>query len=315
MANEDVHLSDKEMLSAADGELSARRAAQVHAHLASCWSCRGRMTELEGTIAAFARTYRQILDPQLPSISGARALLGVRLAELASKNETNSWRRSLNFIAITRRSALIGTALLLAAVASSFLVHRSTMHGPSLVAAAFESDVLPDRALTPGATRRVTAISDLCSMAHEEVVEEVPTSVRQEVFQRYGIMNPRAGDYEIDYLIAPGLGGVEALSNLWPEPYISRTWNAHVKDDLEERLHEMVCDGQLDLSVAQRDIATDWIAAYKKYFHTDRPLVLHSRVGSLSLLGFARALWPYSDKHHSIHRVSSRDRDFASALI
>jgi hypothetical protein len=50
------------------------------------------------------------------------------------------------------------------------------------------------------------------------------------------------------------------------------TWNAHVKDTLEEHLHEMVCAGKLDLSTAQRDIAMDWIAAYKKYFQTDRPL-------------------------------------------
>jgi hypothetical protein len=42
-----------------------------------------------------------------------------------------------------------------------------------------------------------------------------------------------------------------------------------VKDDLEERLDEMVSTGQLDLTTAQRDIATDWIAAYKKYFRTD----------------------------------------------
>jgi len=25
-------------------------------------------------------------------------------------------------------------------------------------------------------------------------------------------------------------------------------------------------------TTAQREISTDWIAAYKKYFHTDRPL-------------------------------------------
>jgi hypothetical protein len=49
-----------------------------------------------------------------------------------------------------------------------------------------------------------------------------------------------------------------------------------VKDDLEEHLHEMVCSGKLDLSTAQCDIATDWIAAHKKYFHTDRPLSLRS---------------------------------------
>jgi len=40
---------------------------------------------------------------------------------------------------------------------------------------------------------------------------EVSTSLRQEVFQKYGIVNAQASDYEIDYLIAPGLGGVEDI--------------------------------------------------------------------------------------------------------
>jgi hypothetical protein len=143
----------------------------------------------------------------------------------------------------------------------------------------------PNPTLTPGATRRVT-ISDVCSMAHEEVVGEVSASLRQEVFQEYGIANARPDEYEVDYLIAPGLGGVEEIHNLWPEPYRSRTWNAHVKDALEERLHEMVCAGQLDLSTAQREIATDWIAAYKKYFQTDRPLALQMRLESVNVPGF-----------------------------
>ena len=93
-------------------------------------------------------------------------------------------------------------------------------------------------------------------------------------------------DYEVDYLIAPGLGGAEDIHNLWPEPYTSRAWNAHIKDTLEERLHQLVCDGELDLPTAQRDIATDWIVAYKKYFHTDRPLALRSRLESVNPLGF-----------------------------
>jgi hypothetical protein len=48
--------------------------------------------------------------------------------------------------------------------------------------------------------------------------------------------------------------------------------NARVKHELEDRLHEMVCNGELDLSTAERVISTEWIVAYKKYFHTDRPL-------------------------------------------
>jgi len=34
----------------------------------------------------------------------------------------------------------------------------------------------------------------------------------------------------------------------------------------------MVCDGRLDLEEAQRQIAGNWIDAYKKYFHTNQPL-------------------------------------------
>jgi hypothetical protein len=45
-----------------------------------------------------------------------------------------------------------------------------------------------------------------------------------------------------------------------------------VKDELEDRLHTMVCSGALDLASAQQDIARDWIGAYKKYFDTDRPV-------------------------------------------
>jgi hypothetical protein len=42
----------------------------------------------------------------------------------------------------------------------------------------------------------------------------------------------------------------------------------------------MVCTGQVDLTTAQREIASDWIAAYKKYFHTDRPLPVRSSLDS-----------------------------------
>jgi hypothetical protein len=121
-------------------------------------------------------------------------------------------------------------------------------------------------------------------VAHEEVVGQVSTPLRQEVFREYGILNVRGGDYEVDYLIAPGLGGVEAIRNFWPESSRSRTWNAYAKDALEEHLHQLVCPGDLDLSTAQRDIATDWLAAYSKYFYTDQPLALHLRLESVNAL-------------------------------
>lgn len=279
MLNQDLHLSDQELLLAADGELPARRAAQVRAHLAACWNCRARMAEIEGTITGFARTHRQTLDPQLPPIAGPRALLRAQLAELASQREARSWRRLFRFAPALRAAALLCAGVVMAAVVGGLLLQQSTPGTKNTIAAPLERSAEPDRGLTPGATRRVS-VSAVCSMPHEEVIGEVSTSLRQAVFHEYGIANPHAGDYEIDYLIAPGLGGAEDIHNLWPEPYASRTWNARVKDVLEEHLHQMVCDGKLDLVTAQRDIATDWIAAYKNYFHTDRPLSPPSRLAT-----------------------------------
>ena len=76
----------------------------------------------------------------------------------------------------------------------------------------------------------------------------------------------------MDYLITPALGGSQDIRNLWPHSYSATEWNARVKDVLEDRLHEMVCEGQLDPVTAQREIASNWIVAYKKYLHTDQPI-------------------------------------------
>ena len=44
-----------------------------------------------------------------------------------------------------------------------------------------------------------------------------------------------------------------------------------MKDALERKLHKLVCTGQLDLKTAQRETASDWIEAYKKYVRTSPP--------------------------------------------
>ena len=273
------------MLLAADGELSTHRITHVRDHLAECWGCRARMAEIEETIADFTRAYHQTYDPQLSPITGARAHLRAQLAELASKPPARSRYWLFQFVSPLRAAAYISVAFVVAAVPGTLLIEHSKLSGTQSSVIAAERGAEPDPRLTPGATRRVT-LNDVCSMAHEEVVGQVSMPLRQEVFREYGILNVRGGDYEVDYLIAPGLGGVEDIRNLWPEPSTSRTWNAYIKDALEEHLHQLVCAGDLDLPTAQRDIATDWIAAYKKYFHTDRPLALESRLESVNVLGF-----------------------------
>jgi hypothetical protein len=262
MVKEPFHLSDEEILLVADGEASRRRARQAYAHLTTCGTCRTRVAELQGTIADFVSLHRDALDAQLPAAAGPRALLKARLSEAAAHSSIGTSPRWLLF-SPRRAAACLCAAGLIAGLGAKLIVRQSHLHGAGQDLS-WASMAIPDRNLTPGATRPVN-LSEVCSMAHEEVVREVPESLRQQVFREYGILNPHSEDYEIDYLIAPGLGGTEDIHNLWPEPSSSLAWNAHVKDALEERLHELVCAGELDLPTAQRAIATDWITAYKRY--------------------------------------------------
>ena len=268
MLREPFHLSDQDILLVVDGEVSGRRARQARAHLAACELCRSRVGELEGTIADFVSLHRRTLDATLPPSTGSRALLKARLAE-AALPPANAWPRLLQLLSPSRAAAYVCVAIFITVLGGAFLLRHSQRQGSMSSDLSLASLTIPNRHLTPGATRPVT-VGDVCSMAHEEVVRDVPSSLRQEVFREYGIVNPRPEDYEIDYLIAPGLGGADDIHNLWPEPTSSSGWNAHVKDALEERLHQLVCRGELDLPTAQQAIASDWITAYKKYLGSDR---------------------------------------------
>lgn len=274
MLHEDAHPSNQELLLVADGEIGSRRTASIRAHLASCWTCRTRMKEIEDTIAGLVHAYHDHLDRQLPPSAGPRALLMARLARaVAESGPASKWGLMQSF----RREwtpAYVLAAMLFVAIGCTVLFRDLVLNRSENAAYNAEVGILPNRNFTPGIARHVT-ISDVCSMNHEEVVRDVPAELQKRVFEEYGLGGARAKDYEVDYLIAPGLGGADQVGNLWPEPY-STTWNAHVKDALEERLHELACEKKVDISTAQREIATDWISAYKKYFHTDKPIQNHS---------------------------------------
>jgi hypothetical protein len=132
---------------------------------------------------------------------------------------------------------------------------------------------IPDSRLTPGAT---LLASQPAVCAEENIKNKaVPVALQRKVFEQYGIAGADPRAYEVDYLVTPALGGADDIHNLWPHSYSHTVWNARVKDALEDRLREMVCDGSIDLAEAQREIAGNWIAAYKKYFHSDQPLPEH----------------------------------------
>ena len=211
-------------------------------HLTTCAFCRARLSELEDTMSAFVQVHR---DQQLPPIAGPRAMLRSRLA---APKRFNWWYPAY--------------------AAAACLMLFAIYNRPADLS-------IPKNNLTPGETRNVS-LGDVCRGSNDSD-RMIPVSLRQQVFREYGINDRRPNAYEVDYLITPELGGANSLRNLWPEPY-SAVWNAHVKDELEERLHGLVCSGQLDLATAQREISRDWIAAYKKYFHTNAPSLAERRL-------------------------------------
>lgn len=263
---------------AADGELSARRGAIVRQHLASCRSCRARMKELETAITDFVKLRDHELSSELPPIAGPRALLRARLSAVGGESRPSLGARMPGLStarSFPRRAlALCGLASVLAV--ALVIGFRSLLAPAGSGLAHLEPAAVPKHQLTPGATVPVTR-QQVCVGGSLTQGPVVPLSLQQQVFEAYGIANPRPGAYEIDYLITPDLGGAANIRNLWPQPYNDTAWNARVKDQLEEHLHAMVCNGDIDVATAQRDLAADWISAYKKYFHTDRPRLDHSK--------------------------------------
>ncbi len=261
MREPETHLTDEELLLFADGESHGRDAANSRDHLAACWSCRLRLRELDDAIAEVARMHRQAMNPPLPPPEGPRALLRARLREMGASGAPSAERVTFN--RFLRMGAVFGTV---AGVIAIIWIGASTN----------ELDAVPRSDLTPGAVRSRQAM-DVCNAELSGNARVVP-AVQQQVFAEYGMRDAEARAYEVDYLITPALGGSDDIRNLWPQPYSGSPWNAYVKDALEDHLRGMVCGGELDLATAQREIAVNWIAAYKKYFHTRRPLPQHQRL-------------------------------------
>lgn len=121
---------------------------------------------------------------------------------------------------------------------------------------------LPNPKLTPGAALKVTT-RQVCESGYTERARHVTSKTKAYVFRLYGLPYDTK-HYEVDHLIPLELAGANTVNNLWPEPYAG-SMGAKAKDQLENKLHRMVCAGQLSLEQAQREMATDWRAVYWKY--------------------------------------------------
>jgi hypothetical protein len=137
--------------------------------------------------------------------------------------------------------------------------------------------ILPDPKLTPGKADVALTESVLCDTNfHTASVRNVTSATAKKAYANYkvknhtGYCNITAEGCELDHLISLQLGGTNDVENLWPQSYAEIPgqghWDAHLKDKVETRLHAMVCSGKISLPQAQREIATDWIKAYKRYY-------------------------------------------------
>ena len=104
---------------------------------------------------------------------------------------------------------------------------------------------LPDRQCSPGAYYSGLTKAVLCSTTFRTgSIRNVPDSEKHQVEVEYGMV-PRAygRTIEIDHIVSLELGGSNDISNLYPEPG-SGPASYHVKDKLENNLHQLVCSGR-----------------------------------------------------------------------
>lgn len=121
---------------------------------------------------------------------------------------------------------------------------------------------LPDPRCTPGAILAGATRAQICVPGYSSRVRNVSESVKRAVYASYGIVTRTRGQYEVDHLVSLELGGSNDIANLWPEAAQADA-GFRQKDKLENALHRELCAGRLSLVLIQRQIATNWVAAYR----------------------------------------------------
>jgi hypothetical protein len=138
--------------------------------------------------------------------------------------------------------------------------------------AAGRAGELPDRKITPGSVNAAISEDQYRAQCHTKGWTRLyrppvgfTNSLKKLQMKEYGYPLADLRDYEEDHLVPLCLAGApQDPANLWPQPRFGE-WGADRKDTLEAKLCRLVCEGRVPLAEAQREIATDWIAAYRKY--------------------------------------------------
>jgi hypothetical protein len=144
---------------------------------------------------------------------------------------------------------------------------------------------LPDPTHTPGAINLAVTQQNIqetiCVRGYTKTIRppaHFTNKLKKRQLRQYGYADPNPKHYEEDHLIALSIGGSpDDERNLWPEPR-NTEWNAEKKDQLEFVLYKMVCGNEISLGEAQREMAGNWIEAWKKYVPSHRYYRFRGRV-------------------------------------
>lgn len=179
-------------------------------------------------------------------------------------NQGSLWERAL-----LRRSSRSATLIALGFIAAATL--GLTACGAAVYS---EGSGLPNTKLTPGSTNpavtQATIRSTICVLGWTATVRPPASYTNQLKYSQLHSGYNLNGDlnmkhYEEDHIVPLEVGGSPSSSlNLFPQPRYIKI-GAYLKDQLENRMHQLVCSGQISLKSAQLVFLTNWEKGYTKY--------------------------------------------------
>jgi hypothetical protein len=99
-------------------------------------------------------------------------------------------------------------------------------------------------------------------MRKRTVAESVTAAVSKAVWAAYGIKDPEAAGYVLDYLVPVSLGGALDYRNLWPLPKgPSPAAGAVKKAAIDKALTQAVCSNHAGIQAAQHALVREWPTA------------------------------------------------------
>ncbi len=156
---------------------------------------------------------------------------------------------------------------------------------------------LPDPGCTPGAVDKSATVEIICGRSTKEV-RNTSRSIDKATFAAYGVSRNDGVKRENDHLISLELGGADNdIANHFPQPYedseklirgelSDNELGAHAKDKVENWFHQRLCDQKNKvprpgarelLPVLQKQMAVNWVLAYREYLQRPRARKARSR--------------------------------------